>query len=292
MWIGLALLSALGNALTSVALKRMLAYGDALLSTVAFRIVAGLLLVAVTTALGGWHHATPLYWRTVAMVLPPEIGGLVCMSLALRSGDVSLVAPISGLLPVFVSIEGAIFLAEFPSAISGLGILLVATGVYCIGLQRSGSVLEPLLALARLPATRYAVASALLWSMTTVVHKFGVAEVGPLMWGTTVALGSGLVLSVAIPFSGRVRVIDATQGRARIWIWLLVIASCAFALQQATLQLALQRAQAGYVIALGATGMLLATALGVVLYGERGGPARIVGAVLATAGAALVAIGG
>ena len=301
-WVAFAFLSALGNASTSLAFKRAIKNSDALVSTAAFRVLSGLMLVAFVTVMGAWHYPTLAYWRLVAAVLPFEVGGLVCMSLALRSGDLSQVAPISGLLPVFVSIAGALFLHEMPTALSAVGTVLVAAGVYCVGLQRAKSAFEPLLALGRLPSARYAVVSAILWSLATIVHKFGVAEVGPLMWATTVALGSGLVIAAALPFTRRVvPVMAQTAGSSggiaafshvRLWTGLVIFAAFSFAVQQAALQLALQKAQAGYVIAISSTQTLLATALGLLLLGERGGPARIIGALLVTCGAALVALGG
>jgi uncharacterized membrane protein len=299
-WVAFALLSALGNASTSLTFKRAIAYSDALVSTAAFRVLSGLMLVAFVTAVGAWHYPTLGYWRLVAAVLPFEVGGLVCMSLALRSGDLSQVAPISGLLPVFVSIAGALFLHEMPTALSAVGTVLVAAGVYCVGLQRAKSAFEPLLALGRLPSARYAVVSAILWSLATIVHKFGVASVGPLMWATTVALGSGLVIAAALPFTRRMLPATApTAGSSggitapsRPWTALVVLAAFSFAVQQAALQVALQKAQAGYVIALSSTQTLLATALGLLLLGEPGGQARILGALLVTCGAALVALGG
>jgi uncharacterized membrane protein len=301
-WIVFALLSALGNAATSLLFKRAIANSDALVSTAAFRVLSGLMLVAFVTVVGAWHYPTLGYWWLVTAVLPFEVGGLVCMSLALRSGDLSQVAPISGLLPVFVSIFGAVFLHEMPTALSAVGTVLVAAGVYCVGLQRSKSAFEPLLALGRLPSARYAVVSAILWSLATIVHKYGVAEVGPLMWATTVALGSGLVIAAALPFTRRM--VPATAPTAgssggiaasshvRLWTGLVIFAAFSFAVQQAALQLALQKAQAGYVIALSSTQTLLATALGLLLLGEPGGQARILGALLVTCGAALVALGG
>ena len=301
-WVVFALLSALGNAATSLTFKRAIAISDAFVSTAVFRVLAGLMLVALVTAIGAWHYPTPGYWRMVGAVLPFEVGGLVCMSLALRSGDLSQVAPISGLLPVFVSIFGAIFLHEMPTVLSAIGTVLVAAGVYCVGLQRAKSAFEPLLALGRLPSARYAVVSAILWSIATIVHKFGVALVGPLMWATTVALGSGLVIAAALPFARRVvparaPTVDSSGGVAasshvRQWMALVTAAAFSFALQQAALQLALQKAQAGYVIAISSTQTLLATALGLLLLGEPGGQARILGALLVTCGAALVALGG
>jgi uncharacterized membrane protein len=288
-WTWLALISAFGSAATSLLLKRTIVPGNTLITTAAFRLVSGILLIGIVIALGAVHAPTAGYWRAVALMLPPEVGGVVFMSLALRSGDVSEVAPISGLLPVFTSIAGFLFLHESPTAMSAAGVLLVAAGVYCVGLHGANSALEPLRALGRSTSVRYAVASAVLWSLTTVVHKLGIAEVGPLMWGMTVALGSGLVLAIALPFS-RERV--KTPWHERRWTILSLVTALCFAGQQVGLQLALQKAQAGYVIALGSTSTLIASMFGMLLLGERRGPARIIGAILVTCGAALVALGG
>src|SRR4051812_23435699 len=131
MWIAFALLAACGSAATSLTLKRAVGQGGAVVSTVLVRGLAGLLLAIGFTVVGTWPALTPAFWRTLAIVVPFEVGGMLCLTLALRSGDLSAVQPIMGLLPLMVMAGGILFLHEVPTWLAGAGILLVVAGLYC-----------------------------------------------------------------------------------------------------------------------------------------------------------------
>jgi len=289
-WVWFALLSATGSAGTSLLLKQAVSRGDTLISTAGFRAVSGIFIAVIVVALGAWTHPGPAYWRTLALLMVPEIGGMVCMALALREGDISRVQPIMGMLPIFVTINGALFMHEIPTLLAAGGIVLVAVGIYAVGLRRGASPLEPLRSLAGDRGSWYAVLSAVFWSVTPFLHKVGTATVGPLMWSMSVCLGSGVVLGALLPFRRRAAVV--ISGTAARWATLVVATAVPFTLQAVTLQFALQRAQGGYVMAISSMSTLLATALAVVLYAEADASTRIPGAVLVTAGAALIALGG
>jgi transporter family protein len=289
-WVWFALLSATGSAGTSLLLKQAVARGDAFVSTAGFRAISGLFIAVLVTAFGAWVHPTPAYWRTLGLLMIPEIGGMVCMALALREGDISRVQPIMGILPIFVTINGSLFMHEVPTVLAAAGIVLVAIGIYAVGLRRGVSPLEPLRSLAADRGSWYAVLSAVFWSVTPFLHKTGTATVGPLMWSMSVSLGSGLVLGAVLPFLRR-SPIALTTHDAR-WASLVAATAIPFTLQAVALQFALQRAQGGYVMAISSMSTLLATGLAVLLYREGGGATRVPGAVLVTAGAALIALGG
>jgi drug/metabolite transporter (DMT)-like permease len=293
MWIVFALAAACGSAGTSFALKRAVEHAGAVVSTVTFRLGAGVLLLCLVMASGGWPAPTPEYWRAAGLILVPEVLGMLCLTLALRAGDLSLVQPLLGLLPPLVMLGGWLFLGEVPSAPAAAGVGLVTVGVYCIGLRPRASLLEPLRALARERASWFAVAAAVAWSVTTLIHKRGIAAVGPFPWGVTLALGSGLLLAVAMPVMARRTGGVALPVRWLPWGGYVAVAAAAFALQQAGLYLALRHAHAGYVIAISSTGLLIATALGIILLNERGAARhRFAGALLVSAGAVLIALFG
>jgi len=290
IWVWFALLSATGSAGTSLLLKRTVSRGDTLISTAGFRAASGVFIAVIVMAAGAWREPTAAYWRTLALLMIPEIGGMVCMALALRWGDVSRVQPIFGLLPIFVTINGALFMHEIPTLVAACGIVLVAAGIYAVGLRRGGSPLEPLRSLAGDRGSWYAVLSAVFWSVTPMLHKMGTATVGPLMWSMSVSLGSGVVLAIVLPF----RRSDARLFRESRAQWAALIAATAipFTLQAVALQFALQRAQGGYVMAVSSMSTLIATSIAVLVFREGEGSARIPGALLVTAGAALIAVGG
>ena len=127
-----------------------------------------------------------------------------------------------------------------------------------------------------------------------MLHKVGIAEVGPLPWATTLALGSALALAVTLPLVRRwTGAGPASVGHDRAWGRLVLVAAGWFALQQVGLQLALRETKAAYVVSLTATGIVFSSALGILVLGEREAAAhRLLGATLVSAGAALIALGG
>jgi uncharacterized membrane protein len=294
MWIVLALIAATASAGTSLLLKRAVGQAGVVISTVAFRTVAGILLALSCLHAEAWHFLTPTYWRAVGVVIPNEIGGMLCLSLALSLGDVSVVQPIMGLIPLLTMAGGALILHESPSPIAVVGIVLVVTGLYFVGLRRGGSALEPIRALATSRASWYGLLAALFWTVTSLTHKVGIAEVGPMPWATTLTLGSGLALALALPFVAR------SQGGLGLptahhvlpWLGVVALTSVCFAVQQFGLHNALRRSQAGYVMAVVSTSILIATTIGVLVLRERGGSHRIAGALLVSSGVGMIAIFG
>jgi uncharacterized membrane protein len=294
MWIALSLAAAVCSAVTSFSLKRAVEHGGAVVSTVVARLVAGLLLLGLIAATDAWHPLTPAYWVAVGLVLLPEVLGTLFLTLALRSGDLSLVQPIMGLLPGLVMLGGVVLLDEVPTPQAGAGVLLVTLGVYCVGLREGGSLLEPLRALGRSRASWFAVGAAVAWSLSTLVHKRGIAAVGPFPWAATLAFVSAIGLGAVLPVLAR-----RTGGQvgwprhAMPWARFACTAGLTFALHQAGLHVSLRMAQAGYVIALSSCATLVATGMGILLLGERAAAGtRLAGALLVSGGAVLIALFG
>lgn len=290
MWVGLALLAAITFAAHSLTLKESARDVDVVRTTMVVRLGSGLLLLAVALAIGDWPPFTPAYFRALAIVVPPEVAGMVFLGLALRHGELSVVQPILGLVPVFVTLGGMVVLHEVPSPTAAAGIALVAAGVYCVGLERGRSWREPIRALGRSRASWYAITTAVFFSITTLTHKFGIAEVGALPWGVSVAIASGVLLALLLPLLGRSPLPLRTPGTRWRPAALVSATIALFALHMFAIQSALGIAPAGYVIALASTSTLMATLLGIAVLRERTGSAnRVAGAVLVTCGAVLIA---
>src|SRR5829696_1826550 len=205
MWILLALLAAAASAGTSLLLKRAVGLAGVVVSTVAFRTVGGVLLAIASVAGGPLPAPTPTFWRALAIVIPNEIGGMLCLSMALSKGDVSVVQPLMGFIPLLTMAGGALILHEQPSGLAVAGILLVVMGLYFVGLPKGGSALEPIRALATSRASWYALLATLFWTVTSLTHKIGIAEVGPMPWATALTLGSAVALAVVLPAIARMR---------------------------------------------------------------------------------------
>lgn len=295
MWIALALLSAVGAAGTGLTLKRTLGWGGPVASTVAYRAVAGVLLLGVVVGVGAAARLGADYAVAVALVIPFEVVGTVAFTMALRAGDVSLVQPLFGLLPVTVTLGGAAFLGERPTLAALAGVALVGAGVYGLGLDNSRSPLAPVRALFAEPAGRWASVAVVAWSATAVIHKVGIAAVGPMPWAVTLALGSAAAVAAVGPLlPADVRgEVAPRRGAGRRWVGGVAACGALFAVQQVGLHLALQVAPVGYVTALASTSIAMAVFGGVLVLGERSAARRrLVGGLVVSCGAALVALYG
>jgi drug/metabolite transporter (DMT)-like permease len=292
MWIALALIAAFASAGTSLLLKRAVGLAGVVLSTVAFRMVGGVLLAVASLLAGPWPATTPTFWRAFAVVIPNEVGGMLCLSAALSIGDVSVVQPIMGFIPLLTMIGGALFFGEQPSALAMLGILLVVLGLYFVGLRKGHSAMEPIRAFATSRASWIALLATLFWTVTSLTHKVGIREIGAMPWATVLTLGSAVALSAALPLVARSRDGVGLPRQSGAWTWFVVLAGISFAMQQFGLHNALRLSQAGYVMAVVSTSILIATAIGVLVLREQGGSHRITGALLVSSGVALIAVFG
>ena len=292
MWIVLALIAAVASAGTSLLLKRAVGQAGVVVSTVAFRVVGGVILAIASAAAGSWPATTPTFWRAFAIVIPNEIGGMLCLSLALRIGEVSAVQPIMGFIPLLTMAGGMLFLDETPSAPAVVGILLVVAGLYFVGLPKGGSPMAPIRAFATSRASWIALLATLFWTVTSLTHKVGIAEVGAMPWATALTLGSAVALALALPFMARTTNGVGWPREAGSWMRVVALTGVCFAAQQYGLHNALRLSQAGYVMAVVSTSILLATAVGVLVLREQGGAHRITGALLVSSGVALIAVFG
>ena len=293
MWIPLALLSAVGATGVGYALKRALSGSGTVTATVAYRAAGGLVLLAVAAGAGLFRPLGPDFGWVAAVAIPLELVGTLAFTLALRDGELSLVSPLFGLLPVIVMLGAAVALGEQPTGGAMAGVGLVAGGVYVLGLDGERGVWAPLRALATAPAGRWAGVSVLAWSATTVLHKVGIAASGPLPWAVTLSFGSALALVAVAPLLPMSLRTSAEPGRSGLWVGWTVAAGVLYAVQQVGLQNALAQAQAGYVMALASVGILFGVVVGVAVLRERDAVrSRLGGAGLVTLGAALVALYG
>ena len=124
---------------------------------------------------------------------PPRIfalaaGGGLCFVLyhiangqAYRSGDLSLVYPLSQTSMLYVPIWGALLLGEVVSGRGLCGIALVVIGVWCVQLRRLSlaEALRPLRSLNE-DAVRYALFAGFIYSVGAVIDKTGVTDYSPL----------------------------------------------------------------------------------------------------------------
>ncbi len=113
-----------------------------------------------------------------------HFGYWVVMAKALEHGDLSLVYPIMRSSPALVLLISAIFLSE-PVSIGGIaGVLLVASGVYIIGMRRIDmqELWRPVRAMRTDRGTQFAFLTLLSVALYSIVDKMAVMRMHPVLF--------------------------------------------------------------------------------------------------------------
>ena len=214
----------------------------------------------------------------IALSAAFELGFFASLALALRSGEVGLVYPLSrGVAPVLVLVVGVVALGADVSAAEALGVGVIAGGVlFARGLDGRANARD----------SAWAVACGACIAGYTLTDSYGLDHAAPVPYLECVLIPVVLVYVpvVARPRGGAAAIRRAATPR------IAVAALCIFGAYALVLA-ALERAPAAPVAALRETSVVFATAFAALVLGERAGPRRVAGAVVVVAGITILALG-
>ena len=200
------------------------------------------------------------------------------------TGDLSMVYPVArGMAPLLTVVGAIVLLGERPSSLGVIGVISVGTGVIWIGL--SGRDPRELLRISSEPAFFYAIATAIVIASYSLWDGFSMQTIAlsPILfqWGSMV-----LRLAVLTPSALRRRVDVAqtwTQHRFEV-LGVSVLAPLAYIL----VLWAFTLAPVSLVAPAREFSIVIATAFGVLLLGERSTASRLAAAATITVGVFLL----
>lgn len=203
---------------------------------------------------------------------------------ALAEGDVSYVAPINKLAPVFVLPIEIVLLNQFLGPLQVAGVVVATLAVY-VANYRGGSLADPLRRAVHSRPAQLALASAACYAASDVGKRVALQELAipTTVWVPTLFVTAGVaVLPVALRRWTSVRGALPRFAAAGAVVALGEhVTSAAFALVPASVASPIVNTQA-----------IVAVILGGVLLRERDFGIRLAAAVLAVAGVSLIAVGG
>lgn len=258
---------------------------------------------AVNEAAGfGWYLViAALTWPAGAPVVPPEatladlalLGGVglviaaanLVSIRAFKLGDVSFVAPLNKLVPVFVlPVELVVLTAEI-GPLQVLGVGLAAVAIYVANYE-TDSALAPLRRVVRYRPAQLALLGAVLFAMADVGTR-AVLSTTPFPTQTVALFSFVAVAAVALPLA--IPRVDTTRLRPALPGVVALSAVFAVGVHLATVSFA--AAPASVVSPVLNTQAIVAVLLGSLLLGEGQLGRRLTAAVVAVVGIALVAGG-
>lgn len=210
--------------------------------------------------------------------------GFVLFLNALEEGDVSYIAPINKLAPVFVLPIEVVLLGQFLGPLQIGGVLVATLAVY-VANYRGGSLADPLRRAVHSRPAQLALASAACYAASDVGKRVALQELAipTVVWVPVLFVVAGLAV---LPFALRrwTSVRGALPKFAAAGAVVALgehVTSTAFALVPASIASPIVNTQA-----------IVAVVLGGVVLRERNFGIRLVAALLAVGGVSLIAVGG
>jgi len=285
-WFLLSLGSALSKSLADVNSKRIMAkMGEIAAGCVARGIIALVALIIILWQ--GIPTIGPEFLKAVFISGTINVATTFLTLRALKNGELSLVAPILALSPIFLLLTSPIINNQFPNFWGLIGILLSVGGIYSMKIQeKKFGWFEPIKAIWKSEGVKEALLVAFLYSISANYDSIGANSSSPFFFILTVNFFIfACFLLPAISRKGFFRSIrENFKG--------LTLVS-AFMTSEVGLQFtAFQFAIVPYVIAVKSTSALFSVIWGRQFFKEEEFKNRLVGAIIVVAGLALIKLFG
>ena len=215
-------------------------------------------------------------WPYIILSSALEILYFALLVMAYERAEMSLVYPIArGSAPVIVLVVGVLLLGAPTSALQVVGVMLVATGVVLVRGLRGGAHLHHV-------ALALAVGASI--AAYVLVDKEGIEHADPIAYGALILGIPGIFALLFVLRRGGAARLRASFNATSMLGGVFSIAAYVLILT------ALTTAPAASVAAVRESGVVIAAILGAVVLHERGGPMRVLGAIVVALGIALVVL--
>ena len=285
MWIALALVTAVCTALRDVASKRAAERADPVMVALGIALVPAVTLGAVALVQGIGPPGEG-FWLALAVSGGINAVATPLIVVALQRSDLSLVAPVTSLTPLFMIGTGALVLGELPGLVGTVGVAVIVAGAYLLSAsERHAGPLEPFRVLVRDPGTRVMLLVAVIYAVSATYDKVGTAASSPILWGAAIHAVTAAAMAPLAWVRARRRPTDRSAATP------ILLAGAFTAIGAAAQMTALLLTLAAFVIAVKRTSTLFGVLLGHALFREERIRERLIGAAVMLAGFALVSLG-
>lgn len=238
-------------------------------------------LVLDTTAFS--RAIGPNFWWVLVVDGGLNAVAFYCYIRAFRFSDASRVAPIMLFTPVLLLVTAPLILGQNIPLIGIVGVLCTVIGAFFLGSERGAwkRVLSVRF-LVQDRGARYMLATAAIWSITSVLDKVGLDSAPLLLWSASINTMIALYSAVFLFAVGGV---SSIRG-----VWRVCVPGTTNALGYLLQMLALQTLYVPYVIAIKRLSALGTVIGGGLFFGERVRN-RLVGTIIMLSGTILMALG-
>lgn len=283
IWIAFGLASAVCAAFSGALQKSAVTRLSKRSALLLFKGAAALVFGTFATTL--FSHSRD-FWIVVLVGAPLNAIASYWALLALEESDLSLVAPLQSLTPLFMFVTGPLILGQSPSVLGCAGVILLVVGTYVICSQpREGGWFAPFKKIWEDRGCRYMVGSAFFSSVGSTIDVIGIRAGDKISWLVAINAMSFVCLLLFLKKGERLSSIDLGLQKGILFIVIAVLISCLGNWMQ---MLAYEQTLAVYVIALKRCAAVFSVLIGWLLFREPYPARRMVGAVVMAAGVILI----
>ena len=279
MWLALALICSLFNALQGAYGKKILDRIDPYILTWSMFVYA-LPIMGLALALDGIPAIQPGFWPALAITLSVNLIAVTLYIQAIKRSPLSLTIPLLAFTPIFLVLTASIFLGERPGSLGLAGILLIVAGAYFLGMSEgSRGLLAPLRHIARERGSLLMLAAAFLWGISAAADKAALMNSSPVFFVFAFHLLYSLLYLPILRWRAGSKMVQAFHRAPALFLFaflggIMIIAQ----MTAAGLTLV------SYVIAVKRGGMVFSILLGYLFFGEHRLGWRLGAAVMMVAG--------
>jgi len=279
MWLALALICSLFNALQGAYGKRILERINPYVLTWAM-FLYDLPVIGALLALDGIPAIRSGFWPALAVTLPINLLAVTLYFKAIKLSPLSLTIPLLSFTPIFLVLSAFVALGERPGPLGLVGIVLIVAGAYCLGLKgRLRNILDPLRYLGRERGSQMMMAVAFLWGVTAAADKAALMNSSPVFFVFTFHLLYALLYIPIVRWRAGPETVQIFRRAPALFLFALLGAIMIIA-QMTAARLIL----VSYVIAIKRAGMVFSILLGYLFFEERHLGWRLAAAAVMVAG--------
>lgn len=286
----LSFLVAIFKSSSSILAKQLLD-GDinSYVSSWAVRFFAVPILLLVVVLFDAYETPTTEFYVYLLISAAGGVIGTLSYMKALEVGDISFVDPLSAISPILLLVTTPIIVAEFPSAIGFVGVVIIVIGVYLIevNVDKYDTLAGPLkTAMREEQATKYIAVLLFFYSITAPVDKLAAEAGDPIMYSLFLnGVQSIILFGIMIVMVDEWRRYVASKDTVKLsFVGIFSGIASMFQMIAITYTLVI------YVLSIKRMGVVISTIWGIIIRNERGGFYRVIGAILISIGAVLISI--
>ena len=220
------------------ALRKLLVDRIAPITLVCLLTLASVPLFGVWVAFDGMPAVRAGYAPPALASVALNIAANLAYIAALRTGALSVTIPLLSLTPAFTALMGIPLLGERPSALQGVGILLVVIGALSLNLPADETVSPAAVwrSWQRAPGALWMVAVAFLWALAVPLDKMSVERASGPFHGLVLNAGVACGTLTGLAAQRRLRELGQVRTVLGPFLTALVVSAVALGLQLLAIQ--------------------------------------------------------